>query len=361
MTRQVHMSEDRPAALAGTHGGQPPLVTVIVLSYDRPDLLQRSIASVLAQTYAHLEVIVVDNHSASSERIRDVVGQFAPVRLVANQSNLGFTGGMNRGLSEATGEYAYLTEDDIELDPRCLEEIVGYLQLHPATGLAGPIMFNRRAGTIRCAGGWFALGAVYRMTIFGVSKRRRSAFFKPFAVAYLPGSTMCARLALWRRLGGFRDDFFMYGEDVELCARLLEQGHEIVVVPAAKVFHEEPADAGRSSLLAFHKQKNLAATYLLHASAFVLPAFVFRYGVIGFLRALTGNRPQLGVFLKAWWWVFRNSPRLIASRRRGASLGNDAAHAGVPERGTSLSPAGSALRSGRSRVPYAHEQHSSKQ
>jgi hypothetical protein len=126
------------------------------------------------------------------------------------------------------------------------------------------------------------------------------------------------------------------------------------------VFHEEPADAGGSSLLAFHKQKNLAATYLLHASALVLPAFVFRYGVIGFLRALTGNRPQLRVFLKAWWWVFRNSPRLIASRRRGASIGNGDAHGGVPERGTSLSPAGAASRSGTSRVPHAHEQHSSK-
>ena len=317
MNRSAHVSEDRPAAFAGTRRGERPLVTVIVLSYDRPDLLQRAIASVLAQTYPHIEVIVVDNRSASSDRVRDVVRQFASARFVANESNLGFTGGMNKGLGEATGEYAYLTEDDIELDPRCLEEIIDYLQQHPATGLAGPIMFNRHAGTIRCAGGWFDLGAVYRMTIFGVSERRHRAFFKPFAVAYLPGSTMCASLALWRRLGGFRDDFFMYGEDVELCARLQEQGHEIVVVPAAKVFHEEPSDAGRSSLLAFHKQKNLAATYLLHASAFVLPEFVFRYGVIGFLRALVGNRPQLGVFLKAWWWVFRNSPRLLAARRGG--------------------------------------------
>ena len=64
MNPSVHVSEDRPAVPAGTHGNERPLVTVIVLSYNRPDLLQRAIASVLAQTYPHVEVIVVDNRSA---------------------------------------------------------------------------------------------------------------------------------------------------------------------------------------------------------------------------------------------------------------------------------------------------------
>jgi GT2 family glycosyltransferase len=313
------MSEDGPAVPAATLRSERPLVTVVVLSYDRPDLLRRAVASVLAQTYPHVEVIVVDNRSASSDRVRDVVRQSGPVRFVANESNLGFTGGMNKGLSEATGEYVYLTEDDIELDPRCLEELIDYLQQHPVIGLAGPIMFNRLAGTIRCAGGRFELGAVYRMTIFGVSDGQHRAFSEPFAVAYLPGSMMCARLTLWRQLGGFRDDFFMYGEDVEMCARVVEQGHGMAVVPAAKVFHYEPADAGGSSLLAFHKQKNLAALYFLHASCRVLPEFVVRYGFIGFLRLLARDPSHLAPFLEAWWWLFANSPRLVAARRRRRS------------------------------------------
>jgi GT2 family glycosyltransferase len=303
--------------MAPTERETCPRVTVVVLSYDRPALLERAIASVLAQTYPRIEIVVVDNLSASSGRIREVVGRFSSVRLITNDSNLGFTGGMNKGLSEAVGEYVYLTEDDIELDPRCLDELIGYMEQHPAVGLVGPVMYNLRARTVRCAGGHFELNAVYRMTIFGVSKDSRSSLSEPFTVTYLPGSMMCARRALWRQLDGFRDDFFMYAEDVELCVRLFRSGLEVVVVPAAKVLHHEPPAVDGSALLDFHKQKNLAAIYFLHAPIAVLLAFVVRYGVIGFLRRLAGDRSQVRTFLRAWLWVFSNSPRLLAARRGG--------------------------------------------
>lgn len=294
---------------------QGSLVTVVVLSYDRPALLERALRSIAQQTYRHTEVIVVDNRSASSDRVAAIVTQFPAARLIALDENAGFTGGMNRGLAEATGAMVYFTEDDIELNPDCLAELVHYLEQHPEVALAGPVMLNSGSGTVRYAGGHFQLGAVYRMTLSELGPGGRTPS-EPFPTGYLPGAMICARGAFMHQIGGFRSDFFMYSEDVELCARVLEVPATIAIVPTACVQHHEPVSAPASALIEFHKQKNFAAVYLLHAPFRVLPMFFLRYGAFGFLELVLKDRRRLPVFVRAWWWVARNTPRLLADRAK---------------------------------------------
>lgn len=291
----------------------PPLISVIVLSFARPALLERAITSIASQTYKRIELIVVDNPSQSSELIAATVQRFPSARLIANTSNVGFTGGMNRGIHEATGTYIYLTEDDIELDVRCIEKLVDYLEGHPHTSLAGPVMYNRHTRTVFCAGGGFELGAIYRLR-FGYASPGESIPCMPFTTGFLPGSAIGARREVLEQLGGFRDDFFMYNEDIELCARVAKGRSQIAVIPEAMVFHHEPPSSDISELVWFHKCKNLAALYLLHAPYRVLPEFVLRYGLVALLRLLTGDRTRIPTFLSAWWWVVRNGPRLLSER-----------------------------------------------
>src|SRR6476619_1984391 len=73
-------------------------ITIVVLSHNRPQLRERALRSIQQQTYPARDVIVIDNASASSDRVRAVVAACASVRLIANATNLGFTGGMNQGL-----------------------------------------------------------------------------------------------------------------------------------------------------------------------------------------------------------------------------------------------------------------------
>lgn len=299
------MTTARPAGV--------PTVSVVVLSFNRPALLERALQTIVSQTYPRFDVTVVDNRSESSDRIRDIVSAFEGVRLIANESNMGFTGGMNRGLAAVTGDYVYLTEDDIELAPDCLEQLIGHLERNPDVALAGPVMWNRHTPTIRCAGGEFALTPVYQMRIVGVGMPSLPAT-GPFRTMFLPGAAIAARTSLLRDLGGFRLDFFMYREDVELCSRVLERGGGIAVVPAARVYHHEPVYAPDSALLAFHKHKNLAALYLLHAPLVVLPLYFIRYAAIDGLRRLISDRSGLSAWLKAWAWVAASAPRLFTER-----------------------------------------------
>jgi hypothetical protein len=293
-----------------------PLVSVVLVSYNRPHYLARAIETALAQTSPDVEVIVVDNRSPASEEIAHIVAGYPGLRLIVNSDNIGFTGGMNAGITAARGRYVYLTEDDIEMEPGCLAALMEYLDAHPDAGMAGPVMLNRGSGTIRCAGGHFELGSVYRMTIVGAGESiAGKRFTGPYTVTYLPGAMMMARLDLLRDLCGFRDEFFMYVEDVELCARVLKRGLSIAVVPQARVFHHEP-ESGTAPGLEFHKVKNLSALYFIHAPLRVLPAFVLRYGLLGAVHAMTGDPRRIGSHLKAWAWTLVHTPRLLAERSR---------------------------------------------
>ena len=288
-------------------------VTIVVLSHNRPALLGKALRSIAEQTYPNYEVLVVDNASSSSAHIRDVVLGFPGVRLLANTTNRGFTGGMNQGLAEASGEYVYLTEDDIELERECVATLVEYLAQHPNVALAGPVMWNRGSLTIRCAGGSFSLGSVYRMDVTGAGAIHLPDT-APFETMYIPGAMIAARTARLRALGGFRPDFFMYSEDVELCARVVERGWTMAIVPAARVFHHEPPDDPEPPALSFHKQKNLAALYMLHAPMKVLPAFFARYLIIDGGRRLLRNRATLPTWGAAWIFALARSPKFFAER-----------------------------------------------
>lgn len=289
--------------------------TIIVLSYNRPHLLEQALRSIEAQTCKPCDVLVIDNASSSSSRIRDLVTAFEGVRLIANPTNRGFTGGMNQGLAAAEGEYVYLTEDDIELDSECVATLVEYLEGHPGTALAGPVMWNRRSPTIRCAGGSFTFGSVYQMRVGGEGQEELPDT-APFDTMYLPGAMIAARTHELRELGGFRPDFFMYGEDVELCARVLERGRRIAIVPAARVYHHEPPDQTEPAALSFHKQKNLAALYMLHAPLRVLPGFFARYILVDGCRRLFRDWATLPTWAAAWSFALVRAPKFFTERLR---------------------------------------------
>ena len=295
-----------------------PLVSVVVLSYDRPALLARALDSIVAQGYANVETIVVDNRSPRSEEVAALVGAYDGVRLIRNGANLGFTGGMNRGIEAARGLYLYCTNDDMLLARDCVERFVEYAESHPSAGLLTGVMYSEGGGRVVCAGGEFALSPVYRRTNHGEGEPDASRFARPFNVTCVDGAMLFGRLALVKRLGGFREDFFMYVDSTELSARVLKAGYEIAVVPGAAAYAVDAGREGAERAANFHRVKNLFAFYLLHARARVLPEFFVRYGVVRPLRSAASDPRFLRETLRAWGWLLARAPALLRERRRWA-------------------------------------------
>jgi len=292
-----------------------PRVSVVVLSHARPALLEQTLRSLAQQTWTDCETLVVDNASDASNAVREVVACFPEVRLIASPDNLGFAGGMNLGWRAAVGEHVLLTEDDIVLAPDCVERLLAFAADRRGCGVTAPLMLNRSTGTIRCAGLLVSLGAVYRQTVLGANEPDDGRFGGPLSVDAVPGAAIFVRRDLLERLGGFRDDFFLYYEDVEFCFRVRGKGHTIWVDPSARVWHHEPVGPP-SSVAAYHMQKNLYALYALHAPGRVLPEFALRYAVADTVRSLVRQPSRARRNTQAALWVLRRLPSLLADRRR---------------------------------------------
>lgn len=294
-----------------------PAVSIVVLSHDRPEFLRRVLDSVTAQTYPANEVVVVDNPSARSAEIARLVSAYAGARLVRMDENLGYTGGMNRGLREASGEFVYLTVDDCVPAKDCVERLVKDTLEHPAEGLLTGLLLLEDGRTILSAGGEFELAAVYRRHNVGAGEEDAGQFREPFEVTCLDGAMVFGRLEYLRALGGFREEFFIYSDSIELSARVLKAGGRVRVVPSARAYVYESPHVFTEAGVSFHKMKNLWAMYLLHARARVLPEFFLRYAVAVPLRMMWENRQTVGPLCRAWGWFLRRCPSLVRERRAG--------------------------------------------
>ncbi len=292
---------------------KPPLISIVCLSFGRPQLLREALPSLSKQTYPNTELWVIDNRSAHSEEIMGIVNDDPKAKLLSIFRNRGYTGGMNTGLDNATGEYIFLTEDDVVAAPDCVEKLHAYLQANPETGLATGLMLNKGSGTIRAAGGVFRLQSHWDKHIVSPDAPDNGALKAPYFVNYIPGAMIFTKTSFLKELRGFRRDFFVYCEDDELCLRVSRSGRPIVVVPEARISHFEPPVSEDKPVITFHKQKNFLALYVLHAPWPVLWRALLRYG-IGTLRVVWLAGGDWWVYLQARFWLLRNFPRLLLDR-----------------------------------------------
>lgn len=293
-----------------------PRVSVVCLSYNRPELLDDALKALMAQRYPNLDITVVDNRSLRSGEVAEVVRRFPSVRLIANPENSGFASGMNLGIRETTGEFICLTEDDLVLDPNFVTELVEHFSRQPETGIAGGLLINRESRTIYCAGADYQLGPIFHFRFRSEGEPDNGQLKDPVEVPFVSGSMVFARRDfLAGELKGFRDDFFLYLEDLEFCHRARRAGRTISIVPRARAYHMEIRSAP-SAFVNYHKLKNLYAVYFLHASAKVLPAFILRYGPWALFKSLVKGRfRDVAVQAKAWGYALLHLPMWLRDRR----------------------------------------------
>lgn len=225
-----------------------PLVSVIVVSWNGRELLAEALRSVQGCEVAG-EVIVVDNGSTDGSA-EMVASHFPSVRLLRNRENVGFGRANNQGMAVARGRYFFLLNSDARVKPGALRAMVAYAEAHPQIGVVG--------ARLRFPDGrWQAEGAPFpslwtellRMTgvdrLVAVGVERGDA---PYETDWVQGAAMLVRREVWEQVGGFDEGFFLYGEEVDWCARIKAAGWRIAVVPQAEVIHHGGGSVGKVPL-----------------------------------------------------------------------------------------------------------------
>ena len=228
-------------------------VDVIVVNFNTKELLRQSLRSLHASRHPIQRIVVVDNASAdgSADMVR---ADFPDVILLRQRENLGFARANNAAFEICDADSLLLLNSDAQVSPGALGVLVAELASDDRVGMVGPVLVDND-GHVQYEGGRrdpSIIGEFGNITHLNV-RLPRSAFGRYLMndwdhrstqdVEVLSGACMLIRSSA---LAGclFRDDFFMYGEDVELCQRLRAATWRVRYVAEAEVLHRGAATSG---------------------------------------------------------------------------------------------------------------------
>jgi GT2 family glycosyltransferase len=296
-------------AKAGDSGSTPRTWAIVLTHGGAEEITAACFDSLLAQDYPALTVLLVDNASydGSGARLRDRYA--GKIEYLQTGGNFGYTGGNNRGVTHALdrgAEYAIVMNNDTILEPTCVSWLVrSALEAPERLGAVAPkILYFDDPSRIWYAGGDLS----YPRAI--ASHRRELELDDPTERARLDPMTFatgCCFLmpaAVARAMGGFREDFFIYCEDVELSMRLVEGGYRLYYQPAARMLHREPSkprDATPFQIL--HRDRNRRRIARQHFGVWQRAVFALWFYPTRFIRMtqylLRGKWSLAGAIVKA--------------------------------------------------------------
>ena len=238
-------------------------LSVVIVSYRTPELLRRCLETLSRDASKRSrEIIVVDNDSGDESP--RVARSFPGVRVIETGRNLGFAGGVNRGLAEATGRFLAVLNPDIEVRSGALDTLADFLEAHPETGIAAPKLLNPD-GSVQysCRRAYTLTTLLFRRTFLGrlfpnAAPLRRHLMLdydhaSPRAVDWVAGAALMVRREALLDVGPMDERYFLYFEDVDWCTRMQARGWLVHYVPdSVMVHHWQRASRGMGAAARRH-------------------------------------------------------------------------------------------------------------
>lgn len=226
-------------------GGSPAntgLLSVIIPNWNGGAFLPVCLDALARQTYAPIEVLIVDN--ASGDGSPELIRRDYPwVKLLELPVNVGFTGACNAGIWASRGEFVALLNNDTEADEGWAEAVIDAFARHPEAGsVASKMLLFDRRDHIHTAGDYFTLDG--RAGNRGVWQADAGQFDSEEFVFSACGGSAVYRRAMLDQIGLLDDDFFFSLEDIDLGWRAQLSGWRCLYTPRAIVYHHLAATGG---------------------------------------------------------------------------------------------------------------------
>jgi GT2 family glycosyltransferase len=224
-------------------------LSVIIVNYNVCYFLEQCLYTVLQATKGiTAEIIVVDNASSDDTRIL-LPREFPTVRFIWNEDNPGFGKANNQALALSAGEYIVLLNPDTLVPQNLFSTCLAFLADHPDAGAVGMRMYDGKGsylpeskrGFPGAATSFFKLsGLIHFFPRNATISRYYLGQLSPdevHPVEVLAGAFMIFRRQVYERVGGFDEDFFMYGEDIDLSYRISLAGFTNYYLPFPGIVH----------------------------------------------------------------------------------------------------------------------------
>lgn len=305
----------------------PPLVSIIIVSYNTAKLTQQCLTHALASSGfdpGELEVIVVDNHS-TDHTVTLIQKNFPTVKVITTPSNLGFGAGNNLGVKAARGQDILLLNTDAFLKPETLRQLREVLRADPNALAVSPRLVTADGQTQQSLGYFPTLSRVIAW-MWGLDKLPfiKTLFPTPYhfydtsrytdnlTPDWLMGAAVLLRRDDYLTVGGFNESIFMYGEEVELFYRLhlaypAKAPRLLATLSITHLGSASTTQAKLSRLLA--EFSGIKIFYQLHFPA-LLPLLKFVIGSGVLLRAMVFSlQPARRALSREYWHYFGQATR----------------------------------------------------
>ena len=216
-------------------------LSVVIVSYNVRNYLEQCLQSVQrALEGIEGEVFVVDNHS-DDDSVVTVREKYPWVRLIENQENLGFSKANNQAIRQSQADYVLLLNPDTVVAEDTLRGVLTFMDEHPKAGGAGVMMCYE--GGSRAPESRRALPTpwVAALKMLGFTKRYYMSHLpwdQPCRIEVISGAFCLLRHEALKTIGLLDEDFFMYGEDIDLSYRLLKGGWENWYLPYSIIHYK---------------------------------------------------------------------------------------------------------------------------
>ena len=226
-------------------------LSVVILNYNVRYFLELCLQSVEAALEGvDSEIIVIDNNSkdGSCDMVRE---KFPSITLIENTSNVGFSKANNQAVQVAKGEYVCILNPDTVVAEDTFESILNFAEKQTNLGIIGCRLIDGSGDYLPESKRNIPLVDIAIKKVFGNSKGYYASHVKEFDTAkveILVGAFMLLKRSLYNSLGGFDEDYFMYGEDIDFSFKSLKKGCDNYYFGDTSVIHYKGESTQRNAI-----------------------------------------------------------------------------------------------------------------
>ena len=279
------------------------VLSIIIVNWNNKDILGDCLNSIYrTHNVSKYEIIVVDNNS-EDDSVELIRNEFPNVELLENNQNLGFTRANNQAIKIARGNYILLLNNDtVVTNTYCFDRMIELMEKKPQVGILGCKLLYPDGTLQSCGESFPSVWGIFKSQIlfaktwkrFGKNKREDNHFKE---VDFICGACLMTGKETLDRVGLFKEEYFMYGEDVEFCYRVHKAGYNIGVLTDESIvhLHSKSTEKNLTEMLYHSITNDLKNLRMLHYSKLeVLFAKIFHL---------------IGILIRAFSAIFRKGKK----------------------------------------------------
>ena len=281
-----------------------PLISFLIVNYKVGDLVEQAIKSIEAKVSTNYEIIVLDNASEDGS-VEKLTGKFEHTTVIASSENLGFGAGNNVAYTYSKGDYIFLLNPDTLIIDDSVDRMVQYLKAHPNVGLVSPkLLYEDRTlqRSIRKFYSYF--GSLIDNRFMNPVIARFPGITnvlpglvdhsKTQQVDWAKGAALLIKKMVIKEIGLFDEQFWIYGEEMDLCYRIGQSGWVKMYLHDCQIVHLEGKSTVQSSVKMFlMNYKGMYLFLMKHFSPSTLKRYHQRVGVFSrLIYAISFNNPS---------------------------------------------------------------------